>query len=486
MSHTQLNKPVLAACMTLIALTGLSPAANAEPEKAQEIPAVAPPIVAVVNGVEITSKELDYLYARTSPPNLPAEVVLARKRAILTELISSEALAQKAIEVELDKTPEFAMEMAIAKRSALAEKVERQIVRKGPQVTPQNALDYINTNPGMFTERQLLTLERLDLIKTDEGLLDKLDKASDNGAGLQRLEKLAQESRAETKRQVFNSYSDRMEPQLLKVMLAKPYKPVVIKFNDDKTRSSVFYVHSAVPAPLTGQQALRAAGLALMSKQAQSTRQQGRQAIVGAAKVSFYGEFAGTKLQSTTADGEDLKMAQLFTKPVSFQRKLAIAGGLTAAATLLVLTLLTASRYWRSSTGDPKGPGTLRQTLQAMPLMGRLFGKPLAADELAKVLAASSARHRDEPASWYGKLLVLAGLAGGSAMLLIQISGAWHRLQPWQIATVLTAGLFAGALFGLIYVRSSLRDIKRERRWIPVSVTSALLMGVSAAGIAIN
>ncbi len=483
MSHTRLHKPVLAACMTLIALTGLSPAAMAEQEKAQEAVAAAPPVVAVVNGIEITRKELDYLYARTSPPNLPTEMALARKRAILTELVSSEALAQKAIEAELDKTPEFAMEMAIAKRSALAEKVERQIVRKGPQVTPQNALDYINTNPGMFAERQLLTLERMDLMKTDEELLDKLDKASDDGASLQRLEKLAQESRADTRRQVFNSYSDRMEPQLLKVMLTKPYKPVIIKFNDDKTRSSVFYVHSAVPAPLTGQQALQASGLALMSKQAQATRQQGRQAIVGAAKVSFYGEFAGTELPSAAADGEDLKMAQLFVKPFSFQRKLAVASGLAAAATLLVLTLLTASRYWKGSSNQP---GTLRQTLQAMPLIGRLFGKPATADELAKVLAASSVSQRDEQASWYGKLLVLAGLTGGSALMLIQLSGAWHRLQPWQIAVVLAAGLFAGALVSVIYVRSRLRDIKRERRWIPVSVVSILLLSVSAAGIAIN
>ena len=455
----------------------------AEQEKAQEAVAAAPPVVAVVNGIEITRKELDYLYARTSPPNLPTEMALARKRAILTELVSSEALAQKAIEAELDKTPEFAMEMAIAKRSALAEKVERQIVRKGPQVTPQNALDYINTNPGMFAERQLLTLERMDLMKTDEELLDKLDKASDDGASLQRLEKLAQESRADTRRQVFNSYSDRMEPQLLKVMLTKPYKPVIIKFNDDKTRSSVFYVHSAVPAPLTGQQALQASGLALMSKQAQATRQQGRQAIVGAAKVSFYGEFAGTELPSAAADGEDLKMAQLFVKPFSFQRKLAVASGLAAAATLLVLTLLTASRYWKGSSNQP---GTLRQTLQAMPLIGRLFGKPATADELAKVLAASSVSQRDEQASWYGKLLVLAGLTGGSALMLIQLSGAWHRLQPWQIAVVLAAGLFAGALVSVIYVRSRLRDIKRERRWIPVSVVSILLLSVSAAGIAIN
>lgn len=472
----RLNK-LLAGSLALMALAGLSPA-NAEPDKTQETTVAAPPVVATVNGVEITRKELDYLYARTSPPNLPAELALARKRAILTELISNEALAQKAIEVELDRTPEFAMEMALAKRSALAEKVERQIVSKGVQVTPQNALDYVNTHPEMFAERQLLTLERMDLVKTDEELLDKLDKASDSGASLQRLEKLAQEARAQTRRQVLNSYSDRLEPQLLKVMLTKPYKPVVIKFNDDKTRSSVFYVHSAVPAPLTGQQAVRAAGLTLMSKQTQATRLQGRQAVIGAAKVSFYGEFAGTELPAA-AGGESLQAAQLFVKPFSFQRKLAVAGGLAAAAALLVLTLLTALRYWTGGS-----PGTLRQTLQAMPLIGRLFGKPAAADELARVLAASSASP-GAGQTWYGKLLVLLGLTGGAALMLIQLSGAWQRLQHWQIAVVLGSGLFAGALCGLV-LSSRLRDIRRERRWVPVSVSSALLMGVAAAGIAIN
>ena len=474
---------VLLLTATLLSLYGPS---HAEEQPAGDAITKGQPIVAKVNGVEITRKELDYLYTRTSPPNLSPEAALARKRAILAELVSSEALAQKATEAELDKVPEFAMEMAIAKRSALAEKVERQIVRQGPQITPQNALDYINTNPRIFAERQLLTLERLDLVKTDEELLNKLDKASDNGASLQRIETIAQESRANTRRQVFNSYSDRLEPQLLKVLLTKPYKPVIIKFNDDKTRSSVFFVHSAVPAPLAGQQALQAAGLALMSKQSQAAKQQGTQAIVGAAKVTFYGEFAGTALPAAASGAEDLKMAQLFTKPLSLKRKLAIGGGLAAASTLLVLTLLTATRYWKGSMGSKQGPGRLLHSLQGMPLIGRLFGKPAAADELVRVLAASTSRKEEEQARWYGKLLVLAGLTGCSAMLLIQLSGAWHRLQPWQIAAALAAGLLAGALSGLIYVRSRLRDIKRERRWIPVSVLSALLMGVSAAGIAMN
>lgn len=483
MSHAKLNRPVLAACLTLIALTGMSSVALAEPEKTQEARADGPPIVAIVNGVEITRKELDFLYARTSPPNLPPEVALERKKAILTELISSEALAQKAVEAQLEKTADFEMQMNIARRSALAEKVELELVRKGPKVSQQNALDYINTNPTMFAERQLLTLERLNLVKTDEALLDRLDKASDNGAGLSKIEKLAQESRADTRRQVFNSYSDRMEAKLLKVLLDKPYKPVVIKFNDDPTRATVLFVHSAVPAPLTGQQAMQAATIALASRQSQASKQQGSQAIAGAAKVVFYGEFAGTQLPASSQAAGNVNIDQLFSKPMTLKRKLAIGAALAGSMTLLLLTLLTARRYWK---GDAAGsPGKVMQTLQGLPLVGSLFGKPSAAEKLSLALASGSSS-KGRQASWHGKLILLTGLTACAAVMGFQVNEAFGLLQPWQAGASITAGVVTGGLLSMLYNRLQLNAIGNKRRWIPVSALGLLLLAASAAGIAIS
>ncbi len=483
MSYIKFERPVLTACLTLISLTGISFASHAEQEQTQEAQAKASPVVAIVNGVEITRKELDFLYSRTAPPNLPPEVELERKKSILTELISSEALSQKAAEAQWDKTADFEMQMSIARRSALAEKVELELVRKGPKVSQQNAFDYINTNPTMFSERQLLTLERLNLIKMDGALLDKLDKASDNGAGLSKIENLAQESRAESRRQVFNSYSDRMDPKLLKAVLSKPYKPVVIKFNDDPTRGTVLFVHSAVPAPLTGQQAMQAATIALASRQSQASKLQGTQAIVGASKVVFYGEFSGTQLPASSQAAGNVNIDQLFTKPMTLKRKLAIGAALSGSMTLLLMTLVTARRYWK---GDATGNSTkLRRTLQGLPLVDRLLGKPSAVDELSHALASSSP-NKGKQASWYGKLILLAGLTACMAMLGFQLNEAFGRLQPWQAGASITAGVVTGGLLSMIYSRLQLKAIGNKRRWIPVSVLSLLLLTASASGIAIS
>lgn len=483
MSHIQLNRSVLMACLTLIALTGMSAAARAEQEPTQEAQFKAPPVVAIVNGVEITRKELDFLYSRTAPANLPPEVALERKKAILTELISSEALAQKAAEAQWDKTADFEMQMAIARRSALAEKVELELVRKGPKVSQQNALDYINTNPTMFADRQLLTLERLNLFKMDEALLDQLDKASDDGAGLSKLEKLAHESRAESRRQVFNSHSNRIDPKLLKALLDKPYKPVVIKFNDDPTRGTVLFVHSAVPAPLTGQQAMQEATIALASRQSQVSKLQGTQAIVSASKVVFYGEFAGTQLPASGETMANSNIDQLFAKPLTLKRKLVIGAALAGSMTLLLLTLLMARRYWQ---GDAVGnAGKFGRMLQGLPLVGGLFGKPSAADELSLALASSSSS-KGKPASWYGKLILLTGLAACAAVLGFQVNEAFGRLQPWQAGASITAGVVTGGLLSMIYSRLQLKAIGHKRRWVPVSAMGLLLLAASAAGIAIS
>lgn len=484
MSRSNFNKTRLASCLTLACLLSQTPAALAAEENAQPAPEKLSPVVAKVNGVEITRKELDFLYSRSAPPNLLPEVALERKKAILSELISSEALAQKAIAAQLDKSEDFEMQMGVARRSALAERVELELLRKGPKVSPQNALDYINTNPRMFAERQLLTLERMDLVKTDTALLDELDKASDKGASLSKIEALAQQSRAETRRQVFNNYSDRMDPQLLKILLVKPYRPVIIKFNDDPTRGSVLYVHSAVPAPLIGQQALLAAGMSLASRQVQATKLQGKQAIVGASKVVFYGEFAGTQLPSSSEAAGNVNIDQLFAKPMNLKRKLAIGAALAGSMTLLLLTLLTARRYWQGDAGSKAGKS--RRALQALPLVGRLFGKTSTAEELLAQALAASSPSKGKQASWYGKVLLLAGLTACTAVLGFQLNEAIGRLHHWQTGASIAAGVVTGGLLSLVYSSTRLSDLSDKRRWIPVSVLGLLLLAASAAGIAIS
>ena len=484
MTTSPFKRKPLSAWLALISLLGQGPAILAA-EEAAPAQANLAPVVAVVNGVEITRQELEYLYARTAPPNLPPEVAMARKRAILSELVSTEALAQKAIEAKQDKTPEFEMEMGIARRSALAGKVERELMKTGTKVTPQNAQDYVNTNPRLFAERQLLTLERLEMIKTNAELLDQLDKASDNGASLQRIEKLAQESRAETRRQVFNSYSERLDPQLLKALLSKPYKPVVIKFNDDQTRGMALYVHSAIPAPLTGPQAMQAAGLTLAARQAQMIKQQGALSIVSSAKVNFYGEFAGTQLPAASQGASDIQAAQLFVKPVGLQRKLAIGTALGAAMALLLLTLLTARHYWQGSLASRRSQGSVRRALRGLPLIGRLFGEQSATDELASALASSTSR-QGQQASWHGKLLVMTGMTAAVALLGFQTNEAFGRLHDWQSAGAIAAGLLAGSVLSVVYSRTRLSEIGRSRRWLPVSVLGTLLLTVSAVGIGIS
>lgn len=487
MSHTQLNKPVLAACMTLIALSGMSPAAQAEPEKAQETAAVAPPIVAVVNGVEITRKELDYLYSLNAAPHVPPEVAANMKRRILADLVRSEVLAQRAVAQKLDSKVDQELESRIARRRSLAAIAERDIMRQMKPASGQTALDFVNKNPHMFAERRMLTLEELRFDSDSKELLDTIDKSTEKGAGVEKLEEQIRAAKGKSERKVYQMPTDKLPGSLVSPLTAKPPQPVVVKFNDDTTRGSVLFVRASVAAPVVGREALQAAGMTLNMRQLQSTQMQGMQSVLGAAKISYWGEYAGGAMPTMAAMAPGLNGGKAYAPQISRTRKAAITAGIGAASMLSVMLLITGWRYWvgsRRRAGMEQAPAGNQRFLRRIPLLSKLLPQASHAEVLAATLASSRSAE-GSGSRWYGKLLLLLGMGACAALLGMQGMGAWNRLPAWVVGTAGAGGLLAGSLLAVLYSRTRLRELGGQQRWIPAAVTGLLMLGVSAAGIAI-
>lgn len=469
-------------------LAGLILTASAFSVIAQDTPPTQPdanthPVAAEVNGVKILRKEVDYIYSRQPiPPNLPPEAVLARKRAILAEMVRAEVLAQKAVSNKLDKTPDYEIEMDLARRSLLASKVERQILGTVQRVTAQQALDYVNTNPRLFAERQLLTLEVMNLSTPDESLLDRLDKASNDGAGFETMERLIREAKGNSQRKVSQTTSETLPPELLKTLTTKPFKTVVIKFNDNKQRGMVMLVRSATPAPLTGNEAVNVAGNLLQNRQLQATRVNSVNALVNASAINYFGLYKGVEAGGETSLDAELVGASIYKATISRSTKIAIAASLAAASSLLVLLLLSSWRYWTGNNRRTAAP----VWLQRIPLLSKLVPQQQAGEALEQALAASSSRGRKADVAWYGKLLTLLCLTGCAVLLWLQTTQALSHLPKWVMSAAGGAGLVFGLMLAWLWLRSKLAELGRKRRWIPVPVLGLLTAGASASGMLLS
>lgn len=461
--------------LTIFALTTL-----AQDAPLAQTDANTHPVAAEVNGVKILRKEVDYLYSRQpAPPNLPAEVVLARKRAILSELVRAEVLAQRAATNKLDQSPDFELEMALAKRSMLAGKVEQQILGSAQRITAQQALDFVNANPRLFAERQLLTLEVMNLSTPDEKLLVRLDQASNDGSSFEKMERLVREAKGNSQRRVLQTTSETLPAELQNALTSKPFKTAVIKFDDDKQRGMVMLVRSATPAPLTGNEAVNVAGQLLQRRQLQATRVNSINAFVNAAKVNYFGVYQGVESGGQTSLDAELLGSSIYSAPISRSQKIAIAAGVAAASTLLVLLLMTSWRYWTGNSHRSDAP----DWLQRIPLLNQLVPPQPAGEALAQALAAASPKLENTGAAWHGKLLVLLCLVGCLALIWLQSVEALSRLPQWVMALAGAAGLAFGLALAWVWRHSKLAQLGQDRRWLPVPILGLLTAGALATGM---
>ena len=478
-------------CILFLALLALSACSEKQDQNTKPTQ-----IAAVVNGVEITQHEVDVVYRRTELSELPAEAAAARRRAILADLVRSEALAQEAITRKLDAAPELLVEAHLARRKALAQQVERQTLRATPGAAPQAVKDFVNNTPHRFAERQLLTLEEMALVTPDESLFEKLDVAAGQGAGLDRLEQMVRDAKGKAQRKLLNVGTEQLPLTVLKPLLAaKPGMPIVVKNMPD--RGSVLLLRSAAPTPQVGEAAEKAAAAMINTQLRQQAMQQTLKKVLETTTITYHGEFAPDAL-APGQGGAAAKSPQAIELPKGayepqkrnrYQR-LSIAAVAAGAIALAVLMLVASLSYWRSTVWLPRlWPKRQPQTQDISKMAPdqdqetdpnrrrRRSGKYIRVDD-AEMTEQEKRRKR------LGKFLLALMIAVLTGVLGWQLFGASYWLAPWTLATILAGGLLVGiAASQLLLGRSSLRKSIENSPGQLAAVFAMLQLGVSAAGI---
>lgn len=156
------NRPVVGILFALALLPGCGQKATGQ-------------TVAVVNGEEITAGELN---AELSAANLPPSAGKDVRAQLLQNIINRRLMAQRAQELGVDKSPEY-----LTKKRQLDEQllISLSAERQADTATlpDPKAIDaFIAANPGMFQNRQSLTLQQLQFpLPEDAKVMAQLKEA---------------------------------------------------------------------------------------------------------------------------------------------------------------------------------------------------------------------------------------------------------------------------------------------------------------------
>jgi EpsD family peptidyl-prolyl cis-trans isomerase len=130
-------------------------------------------VLATVNGTEITSAELNAELNGIRAGN-PAEQ-RELQRAALQSIVNRTLLAQAAEEQGVDDSPMGAMAKRRAEQMATISLYEQQVRGRVPQVSAEEAEQFITDNPAMFGQRRIFLVDQIIVPSPPQALLRALE-----------------------------------------------------------------------------------------------------------------------------------------------------------------------------------------------------------------------------------------------------------------------------------------------------------------------
>ncbi|MGB7510902.1 MAG: EpsD family peptidyl-prolyl cis-trans isomerase [Pelodictyon phaeoclathratiforme] len=254
-------------------------------------------IAAVVNGVEITQREVEFIYQRSAVPGADEVTVYNQRRGILAGLVRAELLAQHGAKDAVDKSPDYLLALHDAQRRVLSGLVEEKIATAVKPISSETVERVIADNPNLFAERKLVVFEEVLISGVDVSFLQSLNASAGKGASLDALLDEVKARGIQFQRTTRTLTTDQIQPAILKVLFgSKPKVPVVIRV--ENKFSMILMLHTVVPVPLEGKAAVMAATTLLQAQQRNMVLSEKIKDLLDASKITYFGEFKpGAKLK---------------------------------------------------------------------------------------------------------------------------------------------------------------------------------------------
>lgn len=148
--NIQIVPAVTAVLLTVAFITGCDKKDDAK---------VATQVAARVNADEITVHQVNRILAQRQ--DIQPEFAAQAKRVILDRLINQQLARQKAIEAQLDRSPEVVQAIEAARTEILARAHVDGINRTLLKPTPLEIQKYYESHPELFAQRRIFSLEEI-------------------------------------------------------------------------------------------------------------------------------------------------------------------------------------------------------------------------------------------------------------------------------------------------------------------------------------
>ena len=434
---------------------------SSEPEKKD-----ATRVAAVVNGVEITQREVATLYERSATPGVSEEVRRNQERAILAGLVRGELLAQKAVAEKLDRTPEFVLIQHEARRQVLAGLAEKSMLASFKPLSDDALQSVVKQNPLIFGERKLLVYEQVLMPVVDVPFLQSLNDAAGKGASLSQLVDSIKAKKLQFQQVTQTQSTDQMQPAIARILVnAKPNLPILMRVEDKF--AMVLMLKSSVPIPLVGDAAMQTARNITSTQIRNAEFGKKMKDVVDASKITYFGAFAPGALPKKGA-GQLVPLPAADTKMLvqkeSQSIKIAIALGVAYTFAVLLLT------FW-------------------MRLLLGKFWQPFMSHKSKKVksveVEGDSENHlQDEILNsgyklpTYVRVFLYFDAAGAVFSLSYQMMFIWSRAHEWIIALAVLSGLLLGVVFSRIFSFTPVRKLMQNMRLSPILLFSFCVVAV--------
>jgi EpsD family peptidyl-prolyl cis-trans isomerase len=295
-------------------------------------------VAAVVNGVEITKSQIEFLAKQSAAPGMTPGQNENQRRRILANLVRTELLAGKARKDGLDKSQDYSMAVYTSNNGVLAGLAEKQIVNKVAQATYLEAETVVKNNPQLFSERKLYVYDQVVFPGVDMKYLETIGKMAENGANLNQLVDMLKAKNIKYNKIVRGMMAEQIPPPMLQLLnKLKPNIPQVV--SGGKNISMIFVLREVISMPVEGEEANRVASQIINSGKRREILSKELTELLNNAKITYYDEYS--KEQSGKNNLLQLPLADTKKQEVK-EKNTIIIGSFLSGSYVLAIMVMTA------------------------------------------------------------------------------------------------------------------------------------------------
>lgn len=275
MNHRLLTGSLLVAAILLAACA----------EKDDKKPATQ--VAARVNGSEITVHQLNLLLSRLSGID-DGNAVKAR-REVLDKLIDQQLAVDQAVSAKLDRQPEVMATLEAARREVLSRAYLDSIVAGRAKPSPEEARQYYDQHPELFSQRRIYHLQEI-LLEKNDGLLPALREKAATAKSMDELAAWLKAQNIRFASQGGERPAEQISLDIIPGLHAAPEGPILV-FNVTQGIALIRVIGSKAAA-VAREAALPAIQQYLANQHARETVDGQLRQLRQQAKIEFLGTFA--------------------------------------------------------------------------------------------------------------------------------------------------------------------------------------------------